>query len=259
MKLVFSCVCRFADHATTALVSANVGASAALSTTGGPSVVNATQPVPRNVVLNSPPVAMLPPFTRSMFQSRLDENASTFLPLIDKPGVVQVQQMHVVGALGEEHVALALAPHQRQPLTGQCLLDELRCAAALEREVHVALIGDHRSLTGHERFAEADPQQLRVLVRDRLGFLLAEPSVDEIAGDACESVTRGTGRTAAGGLGGGERSEPGRARRPWRPADLTAMGHLIRPALPVQPSILVATFGIGLPASRSSSCHGSPN
>ena len=87
LKLVFSCVCRFADHATTALVSANVGASAALSTTGGPSVVNATHPVPRNVVLNSPPVAMLPPFTRSMFQSRLAENASTFLPLIDNPAL----------------------------------------------------------------------------------------------------------------------------------------------------------------------------
>jgi Flp pilus assembly protein TadG len=76
-----------ADHATTALVSAKVGASAALSTTGGPSVVSATHPVPRNVVLNSPPATMLPPFTRSMFQSRLEENASTFLPLIDKPAL----------------------------------------------------------------------------------------------------------------------------------------------------------------------------
>ena len=66
-------------------MSANVGASAALSTTGGPSVVNAAQPVSRNVVLNSPPVAMLPPFTRSMFQSRLEEKASTFLPLIESP------------------------------------------------------------------------------------------------------------------------------------------------------------------------------
>ncbi len=28
---------------------------------------------------------MLPPFTRSMFQSRLAEKASTFLPLIDSP------------------------------------------------------------------------------------------------------------------------------------------------------------------------------
>ena len=33
--------------------------------------------------------AMLPPFTRSMFQSRLDENASTFLPLIDRPEFVR--------------------------------------------------------------------------------------------------------------------------------------------------------------------------
>ncbi len=32
---------------------------------------------------------MLPPFTRSMFQSRLEENASTFLPLIDKPEFVR--------------------------------------------------------------------------------------------------------------------------------------------------------------------------
>ena len=98
--------------------------------------------------------------------------------------------MHVVGALGEEHVALALAPHQRQSLAGQRLLDELRRAAALEGEVHIALIGDHRSLARHERFAEAHAQQLRVLVRDRLGFLLAEPPVDQIAGDTRETVAR---------------------------------------------------------------------
>ena len=42
-----------------------------------------------------------------------------------------------------------------------------------------------------------------------------------------------------------------------RPADLTAMGNLIRPALPVPPAVLVAAFGIGLPAARSGSSHGS--
>ena len=39
------------------------------------------------------------------------------------------------------------------------------------------------------------------------------------------------------------------------PADLTLMRDLIGPALPVKPAILVAAFGIGVPASRSSSCH----
>ena len=107
--------------------------------------------------------------------------------------------MHVVCPLGEEHIALTLAPHQRQALTGQRLLDELRGAAALEGEVHVALIGDHRSLPRHERFAKADAKQLRILIGDRFGLFLAEASVDQIAGDAGESVT-------------------GRLRRPRRPA-----------------------------------------
>jgi Flp pilus assembly protein TadG len=78
-----------ADHATTAFVSANVGASAALSTTGGPSVVKATHPVPRKVVLNRPPVTMLAPLTRSMFQFRPAEKASTFLPLIERPALLR--------------------------------------------------------------------------------------------------------------------------------------------------------------------------
>ncbi|SKT83091.1 Uncharacterised protein [Mycobacteroides abscessus subsp. abscessus] len=68
-------------------MSANVGASAALSTTGGPSVVSATQPVPRKVVLNRPPVTTLAPLTRSIFQFRPAEKASTFLPLMDRPAL----------------------------------------------------------------------------------------------------------------------------------------------------------------------------
>src|SRR3954463_16575322 len=97
--------------------------------------------------------------------------------------------MYVVGPLGEEYVALALAPHQRQSLTGECLLEELRRATALKREVHVSLIGDHRPLARHERFADPHAQQLGVLVRDRLGFFFAEPPVDEITGDAREAVS----------------------------------------------------------------------
>lgn len=50
---------------------------------------DAGQPVPRSVVLNSPPAAMLPPLTRSMFQSRLDAKASTFLPLTDNAELVR--------------------------------------------------------------------------------------------------------------------------------------------------------------------------
>ncbi len=104
--------------------------------------------------------------------------------------------MYVVGPLREEHVALALAAHQRQALAGERLLEELARAAAFEGEVHVALVGDHRALARHERFAEAHAQQLGVLVRDRLGFLLAEPSVDEITGDTCETVPAARRRTA---------------------------------------------------------------
>jgi hypothetical protein len=103
--------------------------------------------------------------------------------------------MHVVGAVGEEHITLPLASHQRQALTGERLLEKFRGPAALEGEVHVALIGDHRSLTRHEWFAGAYAQQLRILVRDRLGFFFAEPPVDQITGDAGESVA---GRRSAG-------------------------------------------------------------
>ena len=40
-------------------------------------------------------------------------------------------------------------------------------------------------------------------------------------------------------------------------ADLTAVGDLIGPALPVPPAVFVAAFGIRLPAARSGSSHGS--
>ena len=91
--------------------------------------------------------------------------------------------------LGEEDITLALAAHQRQALTGERLLEEFACATStFVREIHVALIGDHRSLARHERLAQPHAQQLGVLVRDRLGFFLAEPPVDEVTGDACEAV-----------------------------------------------------------------------
>jgi hypothetical protein len=162
LKLVFSCVCRFADHATTALVSAKVGASAAFRTTGGPSEVSATQPVPRNLVLNSPPrdhAAALHPFDVPVEARGEGEDV---LAADRQACVGQVQQVHVVGPFGEEHIALPLTTHQRPTFSGQGFL-ESRGAAALEREVHAALIGHHRALMGHDRLAEAHAQQLRIL------------------------------------------------------------------------------------------------
>ena len=144
-------------------------------------------------------------------------------------------------------------------------------AAALEGEVHVALVGDHRALPGHERFAEAHAQQLGVLVRDRLGFLLAEPAVDQITGDAGETVPgRPRRRTALLHLGLRLaarlrlRIPPALAHAPGAGAppigarlDLTLMGDLIGPALPVPPAVLVAAFGIRLPSAGSRSSHDS--
>ena len=131
--------------------------------------------------------------------------------------------MHVVGPLSEKDVTLALAPHQRQSLAGQRLLEEFRGPAALERKVHIALIGDHRALSRHERLAKTHAQQLRILVRDGLRLFLAEPPVDQIAGDTGETVTRGTGDSL--GL---------RALRLMRPA-LCLSGVLARPAAVARP------------------------
>ncbi|MDT7732505.1 MAG: hypothetical protein QOK45_2758, partial [Mycobacterium sp.] len=86
------------------------------------------------------------------------------------------------------------------------------------------------------------------LVRDRLCLFFAEPSVDEIPGDAGESVTA---RSAHGGglrwgtlrLGLRLRGRPAYRRA----ADLTPMGHLVGPALAVPPTVLIAAFGVGLP------------
>ena len=61
--------------------SANVGASPVLSSTGGPSEMIATQPVPLSAVLKRPPPIMPDtPSTRLMSQSMPASNASRFAP-----------------------------------------------------------------------------------------------------------------------------------------------------------------------------------
>ena len=99
--------------------------------------------------------------------------------------------MDVEGLLGQEHVALPGHLHQRQTLAGQRLLEELARAAAFVVEVDVALVGHHGTLPGQERFTDANAEQLLVLIGDGSRFLLAEPSVDEVAGDPGETVTGG--------------------------------------------------------------------
>ena len=70
------------DHVIAACASANVGACATLSSTGGPSESMATQPVPWSFVLNRPPPIMpLAPWTLWMSQSMSESNASRFWPL----------------------------------------------------------------------------------------------------------------------------------------------------------------------------------
>ena len=65
-----------------AWASANVGALATFSSTGGPSERIATQPVPCSERLNSPPPIMpLAPSTRLMSQSMPASKASRFRPL----------------------------------------------------------------------------------------------------------------------------------------------------------------------------------
>ncbi len=82
LKSVFIDVVTPDDHVIAAWASANVGAEATLSSTGGPSDRIATQPVPFSEVLNRPPpIMLLAPWTRSMSQSIPESNASRFGPL----------------------------------------------------------------------------------------------------------------------------------------------------------------------------------
>ena len=161
--------------------------------------------------------------------------------------------MYVAGAISEEHIPLALATHQGKTLTGECLLDELGGAAALEGEVDVALVGHHRALARHEGITESDPQHPRVLVGDRFRLLLAEPAVDQFAGDTRESVTGDLGRTAArylrrvGRAGWSRGWCLRRCGTQWCPKHLALRRNLIGPTAAVPPPVFVTALGIGLP------------
>src|ERR671914_2487340 len=74
-------VCTLDAQVIAACGSAKVGASPVLSSTGGPSEMIATQPVPVSAVLNRPPpIIPLTPSTRLMSQSIPASNASRFVP-----------------------------------------------------------------------------------------------------------------------------------------------------------------------------------
>ena len=99
-------VCRLDDQVIAACGSANVGASPVLSSTGGPSEMIATQPVPgqRHVVeatahhpadaLDAPDVPL---------DARVEREQ---VGAVDGDGVVlEVDQMDVLGLIGEEDLA----------------------------------------------------------------------------------------------------------------------------------------------------------
>jgi len=77
---------------------------------------------------------------------------------------LQVEQVDVVGVVGQEQQALPLDPHRGDALAGERLLHELADASgALVVEVHLPLEGDHGPLPGQDVPVEVDPEHLRVL------------------------------------------------------------------------------------------------
>ena len=70
---------------------------------------------------------------------------------------------------GQEQLAGAGGLHQAQRFAGRGLLEQPAESAALVLEVHVALVGDHRTVARHHRgLGQLDLQQPRVLQRERL-------------------------------------------------------------------------------------------
>ena len=80
---VFTLVRTPLDQVMAACRLQNVGASAAFSSTGGPSDTTATQPLPDSAMLKRPPasIPLTPPSTFEMSQSMFESNASTLRPL----------------------------------------------------------------------------------------------------------------------------------------------------------------------------------
>ena len=138
--------------------------------------------------------------------------------------VLEMQQVDVAGLVGEEHLALAGDPHQRDVLRRHDLLGELgEAAGLLVVEADGALEGDHRALGRQHVGAERDPEHLAVLEHEPVLALLLEVGLlEEVATHAGESPTTpaarprpprdpsGRGRAAA--RGGGGRPDPPRAR-----------------------------------------------
>ena len=81
----------------------------------------------------------------------------------------QLDEEDEPGLGGEEHVALAGHPHERDVLAGDDLLEQLADAAGLlVVEPDVALVGHHRALDREHVAAEVHAQHLRVLQGEAL-------------------------------------------------------------------------------------------
>ncbi len=110
--------------------SANVGASPVFSSTGGPSEMIATQPVPCSAMLNRPPPIMpAGALDLLMSQSMPASKASRFAPLHRDGVVLEVEQVDVLGGVGQEDLAGAGHLHQRRALAGHGLLEHAAHAA----------------------------------------------------------------------------------------------------------------------------------
>ena len=93
---------------------------------------------------------------------------------VDGDGVaLELDEEDIMGRAGEEDLALAVDAHEVAALVGQGLLDHAAQApGALVGEVDIALVGDHRPLSGDHLGAHDHPEHFLGLEDPALGGLL---------------------------------------------------------------------------------------
>ena len=100
-----------------ACASANVGAAATLSSTGGPSERIATQPVPCSDMLNRPPpIIELAPCDALDVPVDAGVEREQVRPVDRDEVVLEVDQVDVLRLVGQEHLARAGHLHQLRAL-----------------------------------------------------------------------------------------------------------------------------------------------
>ena len=160
------------DQVIAAWASAKVGAEPTSSSTGLPSERIATQPVAAQDGVEQP-AAHHAAGARDLLDVPVDVgvDGEQVAPVDRDLLALELDQVHVLGGVGQEDLAGARDLHEVLALAGQRLLHELRHAAgARVLEGHVALVGDHRALLGADRaLVEADLQQVGVLQGEGVG------------------------------------------------------------------------------------------